>query len=225
MRSYRGWRTYRKGRPWRAAPSCHHGSAGCRDGSIFGALNGCCPRLCVTGQKTIQHCSPCFHDRLCDNHILRQFPAVFCEQPTRSVFGVFARVFPSVQVACSRVHSGQLRLGLVLWDINAVCVTDLWRKHSQNCTAPCDDLEAELYVSLGWSGLRSHLHRASLSASLVGGQQELLFSSCSRKCLEVISPGPGRLPHPNKPHILVSSSRRSIWQTPRPPTPPPIFSG
>ena len=52
-----------------------------------------------------------------------------------------ARDVPSLQVASSRVRSGQLRLGLVLWDIDAIGGTDLWRNHSQGCTAPCDDIE------------------------------------------------------------------------------------
>ncbi|MFH1132412.1 MAG: hypothetical protein V1754_13835 [Pseudomonadota bacterium] len=72
---------------------------------------------------------------------MHQLLATCCEQSARSVFGVMARIVPSVQVAGSRVRSGQLRLGLVLWDIDAAGVTDLWRKHSQGCTAPCDDLE------------------------------------------------------------------------------------
>ena len=52
-----------------------------------------------------------------------------------------ARNIPSMQVASSRFRSGQLRLGLVLWNIDATGSANLWRKHSQGCAAPCDDFE------------------------------------------------------------------------------------
>ena len=58
-----------------------HGSVGCRDGTIPGALNGRSPRLCVSQQQTVQPCSPRFHDRLRDNHLLRQLLAAYGEQP------------------------------------------------------------------------------------------------------------------------------------------------
>ena len=135
-----GVRVARGGRGERTLP-LDYGSPGCRDGAVLGALDGRSPRLCVTEQQTIQPRSPRFHDRLRGRHLLHQLLAAFGEQPAQSVFGVVARAVPSMQVAGSRVRSGQLRLGLVLWDIDAAGGTDLWRKHSQGCTAPCDDLE------------------------------------------------------------------------------------
>jgi hypothetical protein len=127
-----GVRVARGGRGERTLP-LDHGSPCCRDGSVLGALDGRSSRLCVTEPQTVQPRSPRFHDRLRDRHLLHQLLAAFGEQPAQSVFGVVAHAVPSVQVAGSRVRSGQLRLGLVLWDIDAAGGTDLWRKHPQDC--------------------------------------------------------------------------------------------
>jgi len=83
-----------------------HGSPGGRDGTVPGALDGRSPRLCVTGQQTVQPGRPRLHDRLRDRHLLHQLPAAFGEQPARSVLGVMARAVPSVQVAGSRLRPG-----------------------------------------------------------------------------------------------------------------------
>ena len=118
-----------------------HGSVGGRDGAIPGALDGRGPHLRLTRQQTLQPGSPGFYDRLCDRNLLHQLFAADGQQPAQPVFRVVARAVPAVQVASSRLRPGQLRLGLVLWDIDAAGGAGLWRKHSQGCTASCDDLE------------------------------------------------------------------------------------
>ena len=58
-----------------------------------------------------------------------------------------ARRVPPEQVAGSRIHLGQLRLGLVLRDIDACGGTGLRRGHTQKRTARCDDPERALCLA------------------------------------------------------------------------------
>ena len=101
------------------------GPAGRRDGAVPGALDGRCSRLCLTDAQGARPRGPRLHDCLRGRHFLRQLHAAAREQSARVVLGVVAHRVPPMQVAGSRVHPGQLRLGLVLRDIDAC-----WRHRS-----------------------------------------------------------------------------------------------